>query len=64
MENNMDARFMTADEVAAYLGLKRQTIYNRVSTDPTFPRHKVGGALRFRREEIDRWIANQNDQAA
>lgn len=60
MRINADEVLLTVDEVAEYLGLRRQTIYNRVSTDPTFPRLKVGGALRFRRSALDQWLEDQN----
>lgn len=60
--NELDP-LMTPEEVADYLGLKRRTIYNRVSTDRTFPRIKLGRTLRFRKSEIDHWIVQQTANA-
>lgn len=63
--NNLDP-LMSAEEVAEYLGLARQTIYNKVGTDSSFPRIKLGRTLRFRKSEIDHWIVQQaaNEVAA
>lgn len=52
-------RLLTAEEVAAYLGVATGTIYNKASRDE-IPFVKVGRSLRFRRSEIDAWIDEQN----
>ncbi|MFF5102941.1 helix-turn-helix domain-containing protein [Streptomyces sp. NPDC000134] len=41
-------RLMTVDELAEYLGKKPAWIYNN--------HRKVGGSLRFRMSEVDRWL--------
>lgn len=46
---------MTADEIAEYLRVKRETIYAWVS-DKKIPHLKPNGELRFRRSEIDDWM--------
>ena len=46
---------MTLDEVAEYLKIKKKTLYNLVQ-QRKLPCFKVGGAWRFKREDIDLWI--------
>lgn len=48
-------RLMTVDELAEYLGKKPAWIYNNHRT-LGIPSRKVGGSLRFRLSEVDRWI--------
>lgn len=51
---------MTPDEVAAYLGVERQTIYNwrTLGTGPDGFRMN-NGRLRYWRSEIERWLRDQ-----
>ena len=51
----MDDRWLSVDEIAAYLGIKRDTVYKWI-TRRDMPAHKVGRLWKFRRREIDRWI--------
>lgn len=46
---------MTLREVAAYLRLAEKTTY-RYAAEGKIPGFKVGGAWRFRREDIINWI--------
>ena len=48
-------RWLSVDEVAAYLGVKRDTIYKWIDRRD-LPAHKVGSLWKFRREEIDDWV--------
>lgn len=50
---------MTAEEAARYLGFAKGTIYQKVSKGE-IPYLKLGHSVRFRRSELDRWIAEQN----
>ena len=50
------AEYLTADEVAGILQLSPKTIYRLAKTDPTFPMLKLGGAVRFPRERLLRWL--------
>lgn len=54
----MDTDIMTIKEVAEYLKLTEKTAY-RLVAEGKIPGFKVGGAWRFRKSEIDRWIASQ-----
>lgn len=49
---------LTIREVAEYLRLAEKTVY-RYASEGKIPSFKVGGAWRFRKSEIDRWIAQQ-----
>ncbi|MFZ5593314.1 MAG: methylation-associated defense system helix-turn-helix domain-containing protein MAD1 [Pseudomonadota bacterium] len=53
----------TLDEVAAYLKVGKRTVY-RLAAANKIPAFKLGGTWRFRRAELDRWIAasiNENE---
>ena len=50
------AEYLTADEVAGILQLSPKTIYRLAKTDSTFPMLKLGGAVRFPRERLLRWL--------
>ena len=53
---------MTIKELCEYLILKEKTAYKLVA-DGQIPGFKVGGAWRFRKSELDKWIANQEKKA-
>ena len=48
---------MTLTEVARYLRINRSTVY-RMARDGTLPAWKLGNVWRFKKESIERWIAN------
>jgi excisionase family DNA binding protein len=52
-----DDEILTLDEVAAYLKAGKRTVY-RLAQKGEIPAFKLGGTWRFRRSELDRWIAN------
>jgi len=56
---NLDNRWLSVDEVAEYLGIKRFTVYKWVKRH-RLPAHKIGRLLKFRKSEIDRWVQNQD----
>ncbi len=49
---------MDVGELARYLKLKKQTIYNWLS-DNKITGMKIGGVWRFDKKEIDRWLRSQ-----
>lgn len=51
-----DGEILTLDEVAAYLKAGKKTVY-RLVQHGQIPGFKLGGTWRFRRIELDRWIA-------
>lgn len=51
----MEDRWLSVDDIAAYLGISRDTVYTWVSTKG-MPGHKVGRLWKFKRDEVDGWI--------
>lgn len=49
---------LTLDDVAAYLKAGKRTVY-RLAQKGEIPAFKLGGTWRFRRFELDRWIADR-----
>jgi len=49
-------RLMTVDELADYLGLKKQTIYNWLQ-QKKISGIKIGKVWRFDRKYIDEWLS-------
>ena len=52
------ADVLTAIQAAALLGVARRTVYDLVARDE-LPHFRVGGAIRFRRHTLERWIDQQ-----
>ena len=46
---------MTIQEVSQYLHIKPATLYSKVGGGE-IPHYKVGRLVRFKREDIDRWM--------
>ncbi|MFZ4396977.1 MAG: helix-turn-helix domain-containing protein [Kiritimatiellia bacterium] len=51
----MDDRWLSVEEIAPYLGVKPDTVYKWLRLKG-MPHHKVGRLVKFRKEEIDRWV--------
>jgi len=60
--NESKRSWLTARQIADYLGVKVSTVYSWVS-DGRVPYHKIPGShlLRFYVEEIDAWIVSGTD---
>lgn len=54
---------LTIDEVAAYLKAGKRTVY-RLAASGQIPAFKLGGTWRFRRGELDQWIASRIGKVA
>ena len=54
---------LTIDEVAAYLKAGKRTVY-RLAASGQIPAFKLGVTWRFRRGELDQWIASRIGKAA
>ena len=48
-------RWLSVDEIAAYLGIKRETLYKWLA-EKNMPAHKVGRLWKFRKDEVDEWV--------
>ena len=53
-----DGEILTLDEVAAYLKAGKRTVY-RLAQKGEIPAFKLGGTWRFRRGDLDKWIASR-----
>ncbi len=51
----MEERWLSVDEIAEHLGVKRDTVYKWI-TRKKMPAHKVGRLWKFQRSEIDNWV--------
>ena len=56
-------RWLSVDEIAGYLGVKRDTIYKWIERKK-MPAHKVGSLWKFNRAEIDDWVRRGAGSAA
>lgn len=55
LESVMEDRWLSVDEIAAYLGIKRDTVYKWIS-EKQMPAHRMGRLWKFRKEEVDEWV--------
>lgn len=53
---------LTIDEVAAYLKAGKRTVY-RLAANGNLPAFKLGGTWRFRRGDLNKWIASRIGKA-
>ena len=51
----MDERWLSVDEIAVHLGIKRDTVYKWIA-ERAMPAHKVGRLWKFQRSEVDDWV--------
>jgi excisionase family DNA binding protein len=51
----MEGRWLSVDEIAAYLDIKRGTVY-KWTDHKSMPTQKVGRLWEFKREEVDEWV--------
>ena len=58
----MDDKWLSVDEIADYLGVKRDTLYKWI-TRRQLPGHKVGRLWKFRKKEVDDWILNGKSES-
>ncbi|MFN7835526.1 MAG: helix-turn-helix domain-containing protein [Burkholderiaceae bacterium] len=64
MENaTMSDRWLSGEDIAAYLGVSKDTIYAWVAKMNMFA-HRVGRLRKFQKSEVDLWVkaggANEN----
>lgn len=60
-EHFTTSELMTAEEVAAYLGIAVRTVYRKVQ-QRAIPHIKAGGMLRFSRKQVDAWLEENTVQ--
>ena len=64
----MTERWLSVDEIAQHLGIKKDTVYKWVR-NKKMPSHKVGRLLKFQAREVDLWVregkaANTNENCS
>ncbi len=50
-----DERWLSVDEIAAHLGVRRDTVYKWIIRKD-MPAHKVGRLWKFQKAEVDEWV--------
>jgi excisionase family DNA binding protein len=55
MEFMMEDRWLSVDDIAEYLGVKRDTIYKWIA-EREMPAHKVGRFWKFKKDQVDVWV--------
>ena len=58
----MEDRWLSVDDIRAYLGIKRDTVYRWIS-ERNMPGHKIGRLWKFRKEEVDEWMRNDGGRS-
>jgi len=61
--STQEAQILTIKQVAAYLQVTERTVY-RLAAANGIPAFKVGGSWRFRRSDLDQWIAGNIGRAS
>jgi excisionase family DNA binding protein len=56
-EARIESPLLSVPETATYLGMSKDWVYERLKA--LIPHVKIGGSLRFRKEDVDRYIASQ-----
>ena len=51
----MEDRWLSVDEIADHLGVKRDTVYKWIS-ERRMPGHKIGRLWKFKQAEVDKWV--------
>jgi excisionase family DNA binding protein len=51
----MEDRWLSVDEIADHLGIKRDTVYRWIS-ERHMPGHKIGRLWKFSKKEVDEWV--------
>lgn len=55
----MDNKLLTVDDLASYLGVPVNTVYQWRKTGKGPTGYRIGKYVRFRAHEVDAWIAEQ-----
>ena len=50
-----DDRWLSVNEIAKYLGVGRETIYNWIEKR-AMPTQKIGRCWKFKRQDVDAWV--------
>lgn len=56
MGENINDKWISIDEAAAYLGVKPVTVRDWIRKDKGMPAHKIGKQWKFKITELDAWV--------
>jgi excisionase family DNA binding protein len=51
-----EERWVAVEDVAAHIGVAKESIYRWIEGSKAFPAHRVGRLLRFKLSEVDEWV--------
>jgi excisionase family DNA binding protein len=51
----MEDRWLSVEEIASYLGIKRDTVYRWIS-EKQMPAQRMGRLWKFKKDEVDAWV--------
>ena len=51
----MEDRWLSVEEIATYLGIKRDTVYRWIN-EKQMPAQRMGRLWKFKRDEVDEWV--------
>ena len=54
---NETERWLSVEEIAAHLGVSKETIYRWLEKQK-IPAHRMGRLWKFQRIEVDEWVKN------
>ena len=57
-KNAIEDNYISIDEAAEYLGIKTVTLRNWIKKKADLPAHRIGKLWKFKRSELDEWIAS------
>lgn len=60
MDQQVERKTLTVDEIASYLGVHRDSVYD--GTKKEIPHFKVGARILFRMETIESWMKQQESE--
>ena len=56
----MPERWLSVSEIAAHLGVSKDTIYNWIN-EKKMPAHRIGRFWKFKASEVDGWVVKSKD---
>ena len=60
---NMPERWLSVKEIAAHLGVSKESIYNWVNEEK-IPAHKIGRFWKFKVSEVDTWVISKKNKTS
>jgi excisionase family DNA binding protein len=61
LETVMEDRWLSVDEIAVYLGIKRDTVYKWIA-EKRIPACKIGRLWKFKKGEVDEWVQSRQSK--